>query len=112
MGKKPPFYKSNFTKNYQSFKNFLSDFQTYKKSKYFLFNVDEDLINEMIKFSQIDLRKVEGYISKGHLQINTLKKRLDVCKEFLIWMGDKKIATFNVHALFPKIEKTKKEIIF
>ncbi len=110
--KSNPFIKPISLKNYQSFKNFLTDFQKYKKQKYYLLNVDEGFINLMINFSQIDLRNVKGYISKGFLQQNTLKKRLDVFKEFLIWLGDKKIASFNTHQLFPKIEKTSKEIVY
>ena len=66
----------------------------------------------MINFSQIDLRKLDGYTSHGHLQINTLKKRLDIFKEFLIWLGMKKIATFSTKYLFPKIEKTPKEVVY
>ena len=90
----------------------MSDFQKYKGRKYFLFDVDEELIKQMITFSQVDLREKEGYVSKGHLQQNTLKKRLDVFKEFIIWLGDKDIATFNTHKLFPKIEKTSKEVVY
>ncbi len=107
-----PFLKTISLKNYQSFKNFMSDFQKYKGRKYFLFDVDEELIKQMITFSQVDLREKEGYVSKGHLQQNTLKKRLDVFKEFIIWLGDKDIATFNTHKLFPKIEKTSKEVVY
>jgi len=107
-----PFLKPISLKNYQSFKNFMSDFQKYKGRKYFLFDVDEELVKQMISFSQIDLREKEGYVSKGYLQQNTLKKRLDVFKEFLIWLGDKNIVTFNTHKLFPKIEKTTKEVVY
>ncbi len=107
-----PFLKSISLKNYQSFKNFLTDFQKYEKQTYFLLHVDKKFINLMISFSQIDLRNLKGYVSKGHLQQNTLKKRLDVFKEFLIWLGDENIATFNVHNLFPKIEKTNKEVVY
>jgi integrase len=110
--KSKPFLKTISLKNYQSFKNFLTDFQKYKNQKYYLFNVDEGLINLMINFSQIDLRSLKGYVSQGFLQQNTLKKRLDVLKEFLIWLGDKQIASFNTHRLFPKIEKTNKEIVY
>lgn len=66
----------------------------------------------MITFSQIDLRELEGYVSKGHLQINTLKKRLDVFKEFLIWLEAENISKFNLRNLFAKIDKTSKEIVY
>ena len=99
-----PFLKHISLKNYQSFKNFLTDFQKYEKQTYFLLNVDKKFINLMISFSQIDLRNLKGYVSKGHLQQNTLKKRLDAFKEFLIWLGDENIATFNIHNL-PKNRK-------
>jgi integrase len=107
-----PFLKTISLKNYQSCKNFLADFQKYKGRKYFLFDVDKELIKQMISFSQVDLREKKGYVSKGHLQQNTLKKRLDVFKEFLIWLGDENIVTFNTHKLFPKIEKTTKEVVY
>lgn len=66
----------------------------------------------MTTFSQVDLSELKGYKTKGHLQQNTVKKRMDVFKEFLIWMADQDIATFNTHKLFPKIEKTTKEIVY
>jgi integrase len=66
----------------------------------------------MITFSQVDLRELDGYVSKGYLQQNTLKKRLDVFKEFLIWFGDKDITNFNTHKLFPKLKKTHKEVVY
>ena len=110
--KTQPFIRPISLKNYQSFKNFLSDLQKYKKRKYYLIDVDEEFITLMINFSQIDLRKLDGYTSHGHLQINTLKKRLDVFKEFLNWLGKKKIATFSTKYLFPKIEKTSKEVVY
>jgi integrase len=110
--KENPFIKPISLKNYQSFKNLLTDFQKYNKQTYYLLNVDETLINKLINFTQIDLRNVKGYISKGFLQQNTLKKRLDVFKEFLIWLGDKDIAHFNTHKLFPKIDKTSKEVVY
>ncbi|HKJ81650.1 MAG TPA: hypothetical protein VJ954_06475, partial [Ignavibacteriaceae bacterium] len=110
--KDEPLLKQISLKNYQSFKNFFTDFQKYKKQKYFLMNIDADLIKQMITFSQVDLREKEGYKSKGHLQQNTLKKRLDVFKEFIIWLGDNGFSTFNTHNLFPKIEKTNKEVIY
>ena len=107
-----PFLRPISLKNYVSFKNFFKDFQKYKKQRYYLFHVNKDLINLMITFSQIDLRELEGYVSKGHLQINTLKKRLDVFKEFLIWLEAENISKFNLRNLFPKIEKTSKEIVY
>ena len=107
-----PFIKPISLKNYQSFKNFLTDFQKYNTQTCFLMNVEEKLINQMINFSQIDLRKLKGYTSKGHLQQNTLKKRLDVFKEFIIWLNDTKSMSFNTHQLFPKIEKTTKEVVY
>lgn len=110
--KTEPFIREISLKNYQSFKNFLADLQKYKKRKYYLIDVDEDFITLMINFSQIDLRKLDGYTSHGHLQINTLKKRLDVFKEFLDWLGKKKIASFSTKYLFPKIEKTSKEVVY
>lgn len=110
--KAEPLLKTISLKNYQSFKNFFNDFQKYKKQKYFLLNIDAGLIKQMIAFSQVDLREKEGYKSKGHLQQNTLKKRLDVFKEFIIWLGDKGISTFNTRNLFPVIDKTYKEVIY
>jgi integrase len=107
-----PFLKPISLKNYVSFKNFLKDLQKYKKQRFYLFHVNKDLINLMITFSQIDLRDLDGYVSKGHLQINTVKKRLDVFKEFLIWLEAENIAKFNIRSLFPKIEKTYKEIVY
>lgn len=110
--KSAPLLKEVSLKNYQSFKNFFTDFQKYKKQKYYLLNIDTDLIKHMISFSQVDLREKEGYKTKGHLQQDTLKKRLDVFKEFIIWLGDKGIATFNTRTLFPVIDKTKKDVIY
>lgn len=75
-------------------------------------DIDESLINQMITFSQSSLSKKDGYITKGILQQNTLKKRLDVFKEFLIWLSDKEIKTFNIHKLFPKLERTSKEVVY
>jgi integrase len=66
----------------------------------------------MITFSQNDLKKDDGYITKGNLQQNTLKKRLDVLKEFMFWLSDNDIKSFNIHKLFPKIEKTSKDIVY
>jgi len=110
--KDEPLIKSISLKNYKSFENFLKDYQKYHKKKLYLFNINADLIKHMISFSQIDLRELEGYASKGYLQQNTLKKRLDVFKEFLIWLGDKDIANFNTHKLFPKIKKTYKDVVY
>ncbi len=110
--KSQPFLRPISLKNYVSFKNFFKDLQKYKKQRYYLFHVNKDLINLMISFSQIDLRDLEGYVSKGHLQINTVKKRLDVFKEFLIWLEAENISKFNIRSLFPKIEKSSKEIVY
>jgi integrase len=107
-----PFLKPISLKNYQSFKNFLTDFQKYKKQTYFLLNVDKKFINLMIEFSQVDLRNQKGYLSKGYLQQNTIKKRLDVFREFLIWLGSENIANFNTRNIFPKIGRTNKEIVY
>ncbi len=110
--KESPFLKPVSLKNYKSFMNFLTDFQNYKKRTLFLFDIDKKLINHMIEFSQVDLRKLKGYLSRGHLQQNTLKKRLDVFREFIIWLGSENIANFNTRSLFPKISKTNKDIVF
>ena len=106
------FIKPISVKNYISFKNFLVDFEKNSSKSYVLDDIDESLINKMVRFSQISLKKEEGYITKGLLQQNTLKKRLDVFKEFLTWLTDKEIKSFNTHKLFPKLEKTNKEIIY
>ena len=110
--KNNPLLRPISLKNYKSFKNFLTDFQKYKKRKLYLLNINGELIKQMISFSQVDLRKLKGYITKGHLQQNTLKKRLDVFKEFLIWLGDNDIVTLNTHKLFPQIKKTTKEVVY
>lgn len=110
--KESPFLKPVSLKNYKSLMNFLTDFQKYKKRTLFLFDIDKKLINNMIEFSQVDLRKLTGYLSKGHLQQNTLKKRLDVFREFIIWLGSENIANFNTRSLFPKISKTNKDIVY
>ncbi len=107
-----PVLKTISLKNYTSFKNFLRDFQKYKNRTYYLLNVDKKLINTMIAFSQIDLRGLKGYKSKGHLQQNTVLKRLDVFKEFLQWLEENGHASFNIKSLFPKIKKTSKEVVY
>ena len=110
--KDEPFLRTISLKNYISLRNFLNDFQKYKKRKLYLFDVNKELVKQMISFSQVDLRGLKGYITKGHLQQNTLKKRLDVFKEFLKWLGDHKGVTYNTEKLFPKIEKTSKEVVY
>ncbi len=110
--KNDPFLKTISLKNYTSFNNFLTDYQKYSNRKLFLFDMKKELVNKMITFSQVDVSGLKGYKTKGHLQQDTVKKRMDVFKEFLIWLADEDIATFNTHKLFPKIEKTTKEIIY
>lgn len=110
--KASPFIKPISLKNYMTLQNFLTDFEKFSHKKLLLEDINESLINQMITFSQTELKKKDGYITKGVLQQNTLKKRLDVFKEFLIWLSDKDIKTFNIHKLFPKIEKTSKEVVY
>lgn len=107
-----PLLKLISLKNYKSFENFLIDLQKYKKKKLYLFDIDSKLIKEMISFSQIDLREIKGYLTKGRLQQNTLKKRLDAFKEFIIWLGDNDIVTINANKIFPKLKKTYKEVVY
>lgn len=107
-----PFIKPVSLKNYISLQNFLTDFEKNSENKYVLDDINESLINKIIRFSQTSLKKEDGYITRGLLQQNTLKKRLDVFKEFLTWLSDKEIKNFNTHKLFPKIDKTNKEIIY
>ena len=108
-----PLIRKISLKNYKTFENFLTDYQKFKKKKLYLFDINKELINELIRFSRFDLTKLDGYKTKGHLQQNTLIKRLDAMKEFLTWLSDEKsIPAFNINKLFPKIEKTSKEIIY
>jgi integrase len=110
--KTSPFIKPISLKNYKTLQNFLTDFEQYKQKKFMVDDINESFINQMITFSQSSLSKDDGYITKGILQQNTLKKRLDVFKEFLIWLSDKDIKSFNIHKLFPKLEKTNKEVVY
>jgi integrase len=110
--KTSPFIKPISLKNYKTLQNFLTDFELFNQKKLKIDDVDESFINKMITFSQSSLSKKDGYITKGMLQQNTLKKRLDVFKEFLIWLSDKEIRNFTIHKLFPKIERTNKEVVY
>ncbi len=110
--KNSPFIKTISLKNYTTLRNFLNDYQKYYKRKLYLFDVKKELINNMITFSQIDLRGLKGYKTKGHLQQDTVVKRMDVFKEFINWLDEEDIATFSAKKLFPKIEKTKKDIVY
>lgn len=110
--KASPFIKTVSLKNYVTLQNFMLDFEKYNKCKYTLSDINEEFINRMIAFSQTSLDSDDGYITKGSLQQNTLKKRLDVFKEFLIWLSDKDIMNFNVHKIFPRLEKTNKEVVY
>ncbi len=107
-----PFIKPISLKELCVSQNFLKDFELNTSKKYLLDDINESFINRMITFSQTELKKDQGYITKGKLQQNTLKKRLDVFKEFLIWLADKDIKSYNIHKLFPKIEKTSKDVVY
>lgn len=109
-------------KDYNSVHNSLKDFIVYTNNQYYLHNLNEAFIKKYIEFTAIDLKAInKKYVNAGHpklyktggkLSLNTLKKRLDILKEFCLWLNMEHNQVINPKKIFPTINKKPNEIIY